>query len=174
MRDVCWQRRLNVVRLIIATTLTISFLVPVGCGYPTSSVCSEYLGRWSAIYTGAFSGYGVIELSSSSTLNQEKFIARIALLPGPPKDANVDAILNLEGMATCTASKLVINFGADPGSSDEFKILGGSLVGLLDAKPEANPFGAWRMHLIQLSSLQEREVSGYWRITGKISDDSGA
>ena len=148
----------------------ILFLLVSGCGNSTSSVCSKYFGRWSVIYTGAFSGYGVIELSPASTLNQEKFIARIALLTGTPEDANAESVLNMEGIASCATNKLVINFGADAGSSDEFKILGGSLVGLLDAMPEANPFGAWRMNLIQLSSLQEREVSGYWRITGKVTD----
>jgi hypothetical protein len=121
----------------------------------STNACESFAGRWALHYLGPISGAAYLELEES---NSSEAPALLYLKqPG-------DVLLRLQGRASCNEHKIVMTFGGGNSSDGQFRILGGTMVGLLDTTPFSNPFGSWEFSVIRLTNFEELPMQGYWRM----------
>ena len=83
------------------------------------------------------------------------------LLQGTREDAKI--LLVLEGVGTCSNGLAEVRFEALAGENEEFKILGGSMVGVFVPGAVSRPFGQWEMLVLEKGRGEQREMAGFWR-----------
>lgn len=117
--------------------------------------CESFVGKWDLYYLGPLSGAAILELRP--TVGGE---APVSLYLQQADDTP----LRLDGRATCEHHKITMKLGGGSSSDGQFRILGGTMVGMLDSAPFPSPFGAWSFSVIRLSNFQELPMEGFWKI----------
>lgn len=149
---------MNIFRMAVAFQV----LLLCACdGRGADEKCLEALRENPVVYIGGFSGPGLLSLSTSKS-QDGAIAAKIQLFDAEnPKDKKV--LFSLSGTGTCYDGVTKIQFSASSGENEQYKVLGGTLLGIFNTSISEDPFGKWTVSLFDKKQNSPFELNGFWK-----------
>lgn len=122
---------------------------------PLTFGCARIEGIWETSYSGAIAGSGFITFSHIDDQTSSVILDL----------SQADQQRIIQGTASCRRGKLVIHVGGLSEPVSNLKLIGGTLVGMLEPFPFDTPFGAWEIHVVKLDDFSDLKLKGFWRMT---------
>ena len=146
---------------LVRTCAVAVSVVATSCGgLGGGRTCKDQYGSYDVEYSGAARGIGKLFLEGTD--EQPGVVrVRLELLQGTKEDATV--LLALHGIGTCEEGLAQVRFDSMAGENEQFKILGGSMVGVFVPGAVSRPFGQWEMLVLEKERGAQREMAGFWR-----------
>jgi len=141
----------------------------IACSRQSASLlsCENIVGNYDMHYTG--STYGAGRLSLAIDKKNSHGVFATLFLYTPNDNESKALVLQIEGTGDCVDSTVRIRFGGG-GTYGKIKIIGGTLIGVFRPEVQDDPFGTWRMDILDGQDKQQHLLAGYWNVSKPNTD----
>lgn len=144
-------------RWICAAFLLFSTSSSVGCD-------EHFFGVYRIALSGGISAPAVLSLSKGDGLGQVS--SELAIMTASftqNDDSKSSPLMTFKMMGTCRNQVIEYRLPANSGDNSAFKVLGGSMLAVMDARVFPMPVGVWEVMLFDLETRKNFKLSGSWQ-----------
>jgi hypothetical protein len=138
-----------------------SLVLSMSCqlGSRADLACQEIVGEYDAVFSGSVNGLGTISLREAGT-DRHKLQLRLAGPAEAGRDSGV--VMELAGRGTCKRGVFAASVSASDQTREGYKVLGGTLVAVLEHELSQAPFGRWTAEVMNVRSGTTTTLLGFW------------
>ncbi|MBP6367999.1 MAG: hypothetical protein KA343_11990 [Nitrosomonas sp.] len=169
-----------------AFLLVLSFLY-VASVNADNNCAKDFAGAYEVSFSGPVIANGILEVAEVQESNERASRARITLFGSPknsssesaettladqnsvspsntPENANEKGLVQINAVGVCNGSVLEYQLGAGSDLVSGYKILGGSLIAVMDSEVMPGPLGLWEVMLLETNTNQRQILRGQWSV----------
>ena len=124
--------------------------------------CQAFYGFHDIAYSGSTSGAGKLHLAPLKTQPDHVKVALLLFQPDQKGVQEEIPMIEIIGAGECAEGIVRARFGGEAGANAEYKILGGSFVGVFNPEVMSTQFGRWKMNIFSVAKKENHSMSGFW------------
>lgn len=127
---------------------------------PPDLACRDAPGIYEVSFVGAIVGRGQISVKPAQS-GEHPTRLRVTSLSSAGGQA--DVALELTGSSACAGGLLKATLAASDSAHDGYKVLGGTLLSVIDRSRADVPFGRWSAQVVETKTGKASTLTGFWQ-----------
>lgn len=128
--------------------------------------CGEAMGEHLISYMGGMQGSGQMHLRAVPDGKRGAIEGNFTLFRSASDASQI--LIQLTGAGSCEHGVVRVNFGAVAGKNDEFRVVGGNLLGIFRPDIDPVPFGRWQIDFSSIEAGEQFSADGFWQIIDEL------